>query len=330
MPLDLSQYKGYMSDAISREVVDMIASGKTGSALALSRLPFTSNARLAPGDLAWTYRFYRRTQQRALDVRQVNNDYTASEVTAPVAVTVDLSIFGGSFEYDRVMSDAGDVVDLVEENFGALALAVPPKFWDLAINGDASTPGEYDGLDIALTGTTTEYNASAHVALDTASNIETNWKQFRYDFRKFLASLKRRPDAFLVNSDFKPVFAEIAQYAGAYAITADDFGREVETYNGIPFHDLGERDGDTTAIIPTETRDYGSGNVTGLTDIYAICYGPQEFHGVAPSEKSRLVQTYVPRPNEPGAVRKGELEVVATTALEHTKAAGVFRNLKVA
>lgn len=346
--LTLAQYKDFLPDAISRDVVDLISQGKEGSAQALASLPFTSNARLVPNgnSAAWTYRFYRRAVQTALAVREVNNEYAATTITAPVPVTQDLSIFGGKFEFDRVMSDASDIVGLIEENLQAKAIQVPAKFWDLAINGDAAVAGEYDGLDIVLTGSSTEYNAAAHIDLSSAANIEANWKQFRYEFRKFLRLLRRRPDRLFVNGDFLPAFAEMAQFAGAYSITVDEFGREVQAWNGIPFTDIGEVDGATDPIIPVEDRDYGSGNVTDLTDIYAICYGTKLFHGVAPkggpegqgnsvaaaatdAASDKFIKVYLPDMTQPGAVKEAELEVVATSVLEDTRGAGVFRNLKI-
>ena len=68
---------------------------------------------------------------------------------------------------------------------------------------------------------------------------------------------------------------------------------------------------------------------TGLTDLYAIRIGLDGFHGVT-TVGSQLVQTWLPDFSAAGAVKKGEVELGPVgVALKATKAAAVFRNIKV-
>lgn len=68
---------------------------------------------------------------------------------------------------------------------------------------------------------------------------------------------------------------------------------------------------------------------TGLTDLYAYRVALDGFHGVS-TVGAPLVQTWLPDFSTAGAVKKGEVEMgPVSVALKATKAAAVFRNIKV-
>lgn len=70
-------------------------------------------------------------------------------------------------------------------------------------------------------------------------------------------------------------------------------------------------------------------DVSGLTDIYAVHFSVLDgFHGITLTGNSGI-RSYLPDFSQPGAVKKGEVELVACVALKNTKAAGVLRNVKV-
>ncbi|GAA5091244.1 hypothetical protein GCM10023259_103720 [Thermocatellispora tengchongensis] len=92
--------------------------------------------------------------------------------------------------------------------------------------------------------------------------------------------------------------------------------------------DAGEQAGSSNLIIPTETRTVGV-STTNLTDLYAYRVGLNGFHGVS-TIGGQLVQTWLPDFTTAGAVKKGEVELgPVAVALKTTKAAAVFRNIKV-
>ena len=69
--------------------------------------------------------------------------------------------------------------------------------------------------------------------------------------------------------------------------------------------------------------------VTGLTDIYAVKFDINNgFHGASLTGTSAIT-SYVPDFSQPGAVKKGEVEMVAATVLKNTANAGVLRNIKI-
>lgn len=86
--------------------------------------------------------------------------------------------------------------------------------------------------------------------------------------------------------------------------------------------------GDGTATPTVATS--GANNATNVTDLYAYRVGMDGFHGVS-TVGGQLVQTWLPDFSTAGAVKKGEVELgPACVALKATKAAAVFRNIKVA
>lgn len=87
-------------------------------------------------------------------------------------------------------------------------------------------------------------------------------------------------------------------------------------------------------VITITTVTAGGGGVgsgqTGLTDLYAVRFGMDAFHGVAIAGQP-LLQTWLPDFSTSGAVKTGEAELgPVAPVLKASKAAGVFRNIKVA
>ena len=114
-----------------------------------------------------------------------------------------------------------------------------------------------------------------------------------------------------------------ARRAGYHKSERDEFGRVVEYYNDIPMVDVGKYyNGSTTQnVIPTD----GS---TGKTDLYAVKIGLDAFHGISPTG-SKVIQSFMPDLDAPGAVKDGEVELVAGVVLKNSTKAGVLRGIQV-
>jgi len=81
--------------------------------------------------------------------------------------------------------------------------------------------------------------------------------------------------------------------------------------------------------ITVSTATPGGTGIGGLTDIYAVRFGVDAFHGVA--VPGNLINQWLPDFSTAGAVKKGEVEMgPVAVALKASKAAGVLRNVKVA
>ena len=84
------------------------------------------------------------------------------------------------------------------------------------------------------------------------------------------------------------------------------------------------------ACVVTETTPGAySANPGGLTDIYAVRFGLDGFHGVA--VPGNLINTWLPDFSTAGAVKTGEVEMgPVAVVLKSSRAAAVLRNVKVA
>ncbi len=291
----------------------------------------------AGGGATLDYGYRRLVTQATADTRALNTEYTAQNVTTSKH-SVTLAVLGGSFEVDRVIAQVGPTASgAVQLNLTQKIKAANTKFQDLVINGDIAVDANgFDGLDKALTGTSTEFRAGE----------VTDWRDFDTNARaehkaldaidEFLALLDGTPTVILGNAKALARVRAAARRAGMYTRNpVDDLvganGRPIvrETYGGIVFADPGAKASTNDPIIPIETRTVATVSTTGLTDLYAYRVGLDGFHGVS-TVGGRLVQTWLPDFSAAGAVKKGEVEFgPAAVALKATKAAAVFRNIRV-
>lgn len=330
----LAEAKNNAQDDLDLQVIDEF---RKSSAI-LDSLTFDQAVSPADGAGATlTYGYRRLVTQPTAAFRAINAEYVAQNVTTE-RYTVDLAVLGGSFEVDRVVAKIGAAASgAVALNMAQKIKATNTQFQDAVINGDVATDANgFDGLDKALTGSDTEFRvdevtdwsdfdtdpAAAHKALDAID--------------EFLSLLDGTPSIILGNSKALARVRAAARRAGMYTRNPVDGllgpnGRPIEReqYGDIIFADPGAKSGSTNPIIPIETRTVATVSTTGLTDLYAYRAGLDGFHGVA-TAGGQLVTSYLPDFTTAGAVKKGEVEMgPVATALKATKAAAVFRNLKV-
>lgn len=321
MAYTIAQYKNFVDEGLSPVVIDEI---RRNSAL-LDAVPVTDNGAFM-GD-KWTYAYKRKESMRSAAVRLINTEYTPAIISPPTKYTVDLAIGGGSFTIDRVMGENNG--EFMADNFADATTASVQLAHDLMINGDTGNAGEPDGLDVILAGSTTEYNVDKVTDLSTTAASDTSAREFKRDLGKWFGTFNGKPDMIMANSALLPIVSDLIDEWGAGTRTSDDFGREFDTYRGTTIVDIGDKPGSSDPVIPIEDRTVDGNAETGLTDIYAVRFGPQQFHLVSPNDKSRFIRAYVPNWERPGTVHLGEVEFVFAPVLEETRAAGVFRNVKV-
>lgn len=334
MPVTLAQAKLNASEDVDFTVIDEFQK----SSWLLDNITFDDVVNPAGGGAALVYGYRRLVTQPTAAFRAINSEYTPQEVTrAPY--TVELKPLGGSFQIDRVLANVGPAAsNEVTLQMQQKIKATRTKFMDEVINGDTAVDSDgFDGLDKALTGSTTEMvpdEGASEVADWTGITSQDDSPHVAIDLLdEFLALLDGVPDVIMGNRRALAKIRSIARRAGYHERGRDDFGRVIESYNGITLIDPGEKPGTTDPIIPVETRDLAgdspdAGNVTGLTDIYAFRLGLDAFHGV--STTGPLVQTWLPDFSTAGAVKTGEVEMgPVAMVLKRTKAAAVLRNVKV-
>jgi len=316
MAVTLSEAKKNVQDHLTAGVIDEFQKNN----FLLANLTFDDAVSPTGGGATLTYGYTRLITQPTAGFRAVNEEYANHEVTKQ-RYNVDLKIFGGTFKIDRIIAGMGGIVSEVQLQLEQKIKAAQALFNDTVINGDSAVDEKaFDGLDKALTGSSTEYIPTATIDLSSSAAIDSNYKVFLDQLDEFLMGLDGTPSALMGNLKLIAKIRACARRAGAYTITRDEFGANVEAYNGIPLVDLGAKAGSNNPVVGT--------NGSGETSLYVPRLGLDGFHGVSMAGQSP-VRTWLPDYSTSGAVKTGEVEMVAAVALKKTKAAGVMRKLKV-
>lgn len=317
MAITLADAKLNTQDDIDLKVIDEFRK----SSWLLDNLTFDPVVSPAGGGATLTYGYTRLVSERGAAFRQLGTEYGTEQAKRSRA-TVDLSVLGGAYEIDRVLSNLGPAAtNEVTFQMGQTIKSANAFFSDQVINGtkNTATATGFEGLSKILTGTATEFKtaadwsapadqAAAHNALDGID--------------EFLGLLDDTPSALLGNKKTIARIRSLARRAGYYSRTENAFGQTVEAYNGIPFIDLGAKAGTAEPVIGIDAK-------TGGTDLYAVRLGLDAFHGVS-TVGGGLVRQWLPDFSTAGAVKRGEVELgPVAVVLKATKAAAVWRGIKV-
>ena len=335
MAITLAEMKVGMSDKISQQVVDSFIRESE----ILELLPF-DNCISPSGGSTLTYGYIQKKLPSTTQFRALNTEYTASHATVEKK-SVDLKVFGGSFDIDRVLKEAEGLYNNMAFQIDEKVRSAVGTFHNAMINGDSAVDAKsFDGLDKFLVGQSTEYNTGAVIDLSTIAKLKENADEFYEALLKLINSTGAH--ALLVNEGMKTKIQTVARILGYKTESEEAFGRTITKIgeNGVRIIDLknvvtvsGEGDEAVaveTPVINVKSRNVGGSDQTGLTDIYAVRFSVQDgFHGVTLSGNSAIHQ-YLPDFNTPGAVKIGEVEMTACVALKNVKAAGVLRNVKIA
>lgn len=332
MAMTLAEMKVGMSDKVSQQVVDIF----TRESEILQVLPF-DNCVSPQGGSTLTYSYIQKKLPSTAAFRTLNNEYTANQATVEKK-SADLKIFGGKFSIDRVLKQAEGQWNNMAYQMREKILAAISLFHYTLINGDATTnTQEFDGLDKLLAGTATEYGAATSIDISTMANLKTNADALYEQLQNLIKNTKA--DALLMNTAMISKIQTMARLLGYKTENEEAFGRKVTSMDGVRFMDLGNHYTVSSSTVTANScvkagisRKIGSAqtDTTGLTDIYAVKFDVNDGFHAASLTGNGAIHQYLPDFNQPGAVKDGEVEMVAATVLKNTAHAGVLRNIKIA
>ena len=312
MPLTLEQSKVGLADHVDQQVIDEFRR----DSFILDRLTFDNAVSPGTGGSTLTYGYLQLKTPSVAEGRKLNSEYTAGEAVK-TQKTTNLKIFGGAYEVDRVLEDTAASSEIAFQ-LAQKIIAVKNKFHYDFINGKSTAKGtaatdntSFDGLDAAFD-------------LSTAAKIKENADAFTFALDSWLSTFSVKPDALLVNRKTATVLKTIAKMQGYYTRSENSFGQGVDNYDGIAIVDMGEYYNGTKSLMCVPIDDS-----TGTTSIYAVKFGLDAVHAVSP-QGQKIIHQYMPNLSEPGAVKKGEVEMIASIVSKDTTKAGVFRNVQVA
>jgi hypothetical protein len=315
MPVTLAQAALNAASDIDRTIIDEF---RKSSAI-FNAITFDDVVNPAGGGATLTYGYQRLVTQPTAAFRAINAEYTPQEATK-AQYTVDLKPFGGSYQIDRVLSYAAAGKEVAFQNSQKIK-AAKALFNDAFINGDSAVDANsFDGLDKALTGSSTELAAGSAPSGGTWSGTFDEAKAFTImdDIDALLALLDGPAEAIIANKRVIAKLVGAARRAGFFQQDRDEFGRSINRYNDVLLIDPGEKPGSTTEVIPVAGG--------GTTDIYAVRFGLDGVHAISLAGQPP-VRTWLPDFTVAGAVKTGEVEMVAAIALKATKAAAVLRDV---
>ena len=273
------------------------------------------------GGSTLTYGYMREKTASTAGTRAVNGEYTPSEGTVE-KVSTDLAIMGGSYKIDRVIARAseGAYVDQVVYQAAAKVKATKAAFSDMIINGDKTADANgFDGLDKILTGSNTEVTST--VDLSTSAKVTENANALVDEFEEVIKEMDGEPDFILANGKMIAKIKAVARRTSQYQEAKDDFGRNVEKYGNAILVDMGKvsRNGNEEDIVKTTANK---------TDVYFVRLGLDGFHGITLRD-GNMISANAPDYTTAGAVKEGDVELVAGIALKNTRAAAVLRGVTI-
>lgn len=314
MPVTLAQASQNAQTDLDMAIIDEF---RTNSVLDL--VTFDDVVNPAGGGATLTYGYRRLVTPGEAAFRAVNSEYVPKEATTQT-FTTDLKVLGGSFQIDRVLASIGAAAsNEVALQSSQKIKAVQAKFGEAVILGDSAVDADsFDGLSKALAGSSTEDSTardwSGPMTQELAFKILT-------DVDDLLASLDGDAGALIGNKRTIQLVKAAARFANQAVQTVGPRDTTIVSYGPARLVDAGNKSGSAAPIVPI---------TAGVTSLYAVRFALDGFHAVS-TLGGQVVKYYAPDFSTPGAVKTGEVEMGPVgVALKTTKAAGVFRNIKVA
>lgn len=320
--LTLQEAKVGMRDKVAAGVVDTFQR----ESFLMDAMPYDDAVAAGGHGSTLVYGYQQLQTPSVAGVRKINEEYTPGEAKR-VEKTAKLCIMGGSFQLDRVVIGTSGEVDELEYQVNEKVKATRNEFHNLIINGSSAASGSgyvlntFDGLKKLLTGSAQAFASEADVS--TSALVTTNGQALLDEIDALVA---RVPGCNILIMGL-PMLLKVraaARRAGYYDRSVDGFGRQVETYNGIPMVDAGKYYNGTNEVdvIPVDAT-------AGTTAIYAAKLALDGLHGICPLDENAIVRVSLPDLSAPGAVKTGDVELVAGIALKNIRAAGVLTGVKV-
>ena len=321
MPITLAEAKVGMADHVNQTVVDTF---RRSSAL-LDNLTFDNAISPGTGGSTLTYGYIQLKTPSTAAVRTINDEYTAGEAKREEK-TAKAIIMGGSFKIDRVIAETSGAVDELAFQVEQKVKATANYFHNCVINGTSAASGTgyvvktFDGLKKMLTGTANEFTST--VDISDAAKVDANYNAFLDEVDALIAAIDGTPTALMMNTAMLTKFRSIARRSDNYETAVNELGRKIDKYCGIELWDMGKY------YNGTESVDVIATDTDGKTDIYAVCLGLDGLHGISPTGNS-VIATHMPDLALPGAVKEGDVELVAGIVLKSTLKAAVLKGVQI-
>jgi hypothetical protein len=211
-----------------------------------------------------------------VEFRAVNSAYSESTGTFNQK-TETLVILGGDADVDKfIQQTRSNINDQRQAQTQMKIKSAVFKYQDTFINGNTAVdPNSFEGLKNRLTGTQvtipTDNSGNGLKIIGSGENKELFAFFDKVDL--MMSTILGGPlDALYMNANVRVKFRSGARRTNSWIQLRDDFGRPIDTYNGVPLLDIG-RKADGSFILPL-TETIGTSSVA--TSIYGVRFGQDE------------------------------------------------------
>lgn len=281
-----------------------------------------------------TYSYVRKLTGQSAAPRAINTETVPTQATRQ-QYSVNLKPITSAFEVDRVLANLGpsgssEVTWQMRESMVAVR---ERTIRELLYGDDSVDTATFDGLSVALVGSTTELTTATNwttIATQVAALQELDkldaWlsnivpSNMGSGTPGMPGAVPPGTRALLGNTRAMTRLKNLLRWAGMATVTKDNFDQDVISYRGYVLVDIADRADGLSSIIPTTAN---------VTEIYAVSLGVDAVH-MASVNGSPPIRAWLPDFSTAGAVKTGEVELGPTAmVLKSTKAAGVYRNITV-
>lgn len=302
-------------DDVDRKVIDQFLK----SNFLFDNVPFHRAASPTEDGGVFVYTYTRGVTQPDAAFRALNSNYTAS-VSEVEQITTTCKVLGGRFAIDRAILAGGGGLPQVAYQMDQKVKGAVARFSHAIINGDEGDDANaFDGLSVALAGTSTEIDGSDFDWSDLST--QANAFSLLETLDDLIGEVSSTGTVTILGN--KRSIGRIrtaARVAGYLTASESAAGRVIESYAGIPLVDLGAGPGTNDPVI---------GTTDGLTDLYVVNWASDGVHAVTPAGVP-LVRTHVPNSDSEGVAPEGWVEMITSLAVKQTNAAAVLRGVRVA
>lgn len=317
MAITLAQARKLTTDKLASQIIDEFRKDPL-----LEMMVFDDCVALNGGS-SLNYVYNRVKTLPTADFRAINNEYTPQESDTD-QITVTLKPFGGAFEIDRIIqNDVKGITNQLAFQLAQKISATKALFSDTFINGDSAvTATAFDGINKAVTGSSTELVPASDIDLSDSTAITANANTFMDMLDSMLSNMSSTPSALLMNKKVYAIMSGIARRSGYFSTSdVDAFGKPVTKYQGVQLLPLGDKPGTANPII-------GIDATAKTTSIFGVTIDLAGTHAVSP-QGTNVINQYLPDFKTPGAVKKGEVEIVCAVAVKATRSISALRKIKV-
>lgn len=226
-----------------------------------------------------------RTLPTGGSFRKIGGTYTETTDGDLEQVWESVYIFGGEIKFDRIFDKVQNtIVDPKAQQLQMKLKSMSLDFNNYFINGDQATdPDGFEGVKKRISGMPSRQLIAA-AASSTYADPTASVGAARYFLDKWEEAWYRanggQVNAICMNEGLYLGFSQVLRYVNfgggnLLDVTKDSFDRQVVTYRGVPFIDMGLKKDQSTEIIANTEND-ASGAGANCTSAYFLSFGQEQ------------------------------------------------------